>query len=179
MKDLTKHWSSLSLSERGGPSIHLKSEEAITEHGIVARFLTKRPLNIDAIATTFTPLGRSKSGFKGKNIGDHIILFSVDNKTDVERILSSGPRSFNKHILVLSHYNKNSTVKASKLTKVAFWVQVYDIPLCFSHREITERICDPIGMILLPNEATDCDGGSFIRIRVLIDISQLFVEVDS
>ena len=55
MEDLTKHWSSLSLSDREGPGLCLKSEQAITEYGIVARFLTKCPLNIDAIATTFTP----------------------------------------------------------------------------------------------------------------------------
>ena len=58
MEDLTKHWSSLSLSEIEGPGLCLRSDQATTEHGIVARFLTKRPLNIEAIANTFTPLYR-------------------------------------------------------------------------------------------------------------------------
>ena len=91
MEDLTKHWSSLSLSEIEGPGLCLRSDQATTEHGIVARFLTKRPLNIEAIANTFTPLWRSKSGFKVKNIGDHVVLFSFDNKSDVDRILSAEP----------------------------------------------------------------------------------------
>ena len=89
MEDLTKHWSSLSLSEIEGPGLCLRSDQATSEHGIVARFLTKRPLNIEAIANTFTPLWRSKSGFKVKNIGDHVVLFSFDNKFDVDRILSA------------------------------------------------------------------------------------------
>lgn len=55
MEELTKHWRSLSLSEKEGSSLRLKSDQAITEHGIGVIFLTKRPLNIDAIANTFTP----------------------------------------------------------------------------------------------------------------------------
>ena len=141
MEDLTKHWSSLSLLEIEGAGLHLRSDQATTEHGIVARFLTKRPLNIEAIANAFTPLWRSKSSFKVKNIGDHVILFLFDNKSEVDRILSTEPWSFDKHILVLSRYDKDITVKASELTKVPFWIQIFDIPLCFRHREIAEQIC--------------------------------------
>jgi len=141
MEDLTKHWSSLSLLELEGPGLSLRSDQAITEHGIVARFLTKHPLNIEAIANTFTPLWRSKSGFKIKNIGNHLILFSFDSKSEVERILSAEPWIFDKHIMVLARYDKDITIKASELTKVPFWIQIFDIPLCFRHKEIVEQIC--------------------------------------
>lgn len=161
IEDLTKHWSSLSLSEREGSGLRLRSYQAITDHGVVARFLTKRPINIDAIANTFTPLWRSKLGFKVKSISDHVVLFSFDNKAKVDCVLSVQPWSFDKHIMVLSRYDKDILVKASELIKVPFWVQVFDIPLRFRHREIAEQICEPIGSILHPNEATKCDGGSF------------------
>ena len=172
MEDLTKHWSSLSLSELEGPGLRLRSDQAITEHGIVARFLTKRPLNIEAIANTFTPLWRSKSGFKIKNIGDHLILFSFDSKSDVEGILSAEPWSFDKHIMVLTRYDKDTTIKASELIKVPFWIQIFDIPLRFRHKEIAKQICQPLGAILPTNETMEYDGGSFIRVHVLLDISQ-------
>ena len=81
------------------------------------------------------------------------------------------PWSFNKHIMVLSRYDKDITVKASELTKIPFWIQIFDIPLRFRHREIAEQICEPLGTILLPNETTEFDGGSFIRVQVLLDIS--------
>ena len=172
MEDLTKHWSSLSLSEIEGPSLCLRSDQATNEYGIIARFLTKHPLNIEAIANTFNPLWRSKSGFKVKNIGDHVVLFSFDNKFDVDRILSAEPWSFDKHIMVLSRYNKDTSINALDLTKVPFWVQVLDIPLRFRNREIAEQICQPLGPIIHPNEEQECDGGSFIRVRVLLDITQ-------
>ena len=172
MEDLTKHWSSLSLSENEGLGLSLKSEQAVIEVGIVARFLTRRPLNLEAIANTFSPLWRSKSGFKVRNIGNHVTLFSFENISDVERILSSEPWSFDKHIMVLSRYEKENPINASELNKVAFWVQVYDIPLRFRNKEIAEQICEIVGTILHPSEDTDNEGGSFIRVRVMVDISK-------
>ena len=172
MDDLTKNWSSLSLSKREGHGLRLKCEQATTEHGMVARFLTKRPLNIDAIANTFTPLWRSKSGFKVKSIENHLVLFSFEKHTDINRILSSEPWSFDKHIMFLSFYDKDVSIKEHELTKVPFWVQVFDIPLHFRNKVITEQICEPVGEILHPNKNEEWDGGSFIRIRALIDISQ-------
>ena len=111
-------------------------------------------------------------GFKVKNIGDHVILFSFDNNTDVDRILSSEPWSFDKHLMVLSRYDKDASLKALDLTKVSFWVQVYDILLHFRNKEVTEKICELAVMIPHPNEVLDYDGGNFIRVRVSVDISQ-------
>ena len=120
MENLTKHWKSLSLSEREGLGLCLKKEQDSSELAIAIRFLTKRPLNINAIANTFTPLWRAKSGFKVKHIEDHVILFSFDNKADVDRIIAAEPWSFDKSLIVLNRYDRESAVHASDLTKIAF-----------------------------------------------------------
>ena len=172
MEDLTKHWSSLSLSENEGLGLSLRSEQAVNEVGIVARFLTRRPLNLEAIANTFSPLWRSKSGFKVRNIGNHVTLFSFENNSDVERILSSEPWSFDKHIMVISHFDKENPINASELNMVAFWVQVYDIPLRFRNKDVAEQICEIVGTIIHPSTDSDYEGGSFIRVRVMVDISK-------
>ena len=138
MENLTNHWKSLSLFEREGPDLCLKKEQASSEHAIAARFLTKCPLNIDTIANTFTPLWRAKSGFKVKHIEDHIILFSFDNKADVDRIIAAELWSFDKSLIVLNRYDKEVAVHAFDLTKIAYWVQVFDIPLRFRNREVAE-----------------------------------------
>ena len=171
MEDITKHWSSLSLSEKEGSGLRLRKEQAIVEFAIAARFLTKRPLNIEAIANTFTPLWRAKSGFKIKNLGNHLMLFSFDNMGDVDRILKTEPWSFDKHLVVLTHYDEDTSLNPLELKKVAFGVQVFDIPVRFRNREIAGQICEAIGTIIHPSDAPDSDGGSFIRVRVLVDIS--------
>ena len=171
MEDITKHWSSLSLSEKEGSGLRLQKEQAIEEFAIAARFLTKRPLNIEAIANTFTPLWRSKSGFKIKNLGNHLMLFSFDNRGDIDRIIKTEPWSFDKHLVVLTQYDKDTTLNPIEMKKVAFWVQVFDIPVRFRNREVAEQICEAIGTIIHPSDAPDSDGGNFIRVRVLVDIS--------
>ena len=101
MDDLTKHWNCLSLSEREGDDICIKRDRCSTEHLIAAFFLTKRALNMDAVARTFKPLWRVDNGFTVSNEGAHKVVFSFDSSEDVDRILSGEPWSFDKSLVVL------------------------------------------------------------------------------
>ena len=57
---------------------------------------------MEVIAKTFTPLWRAKDSFKMQNFGDHKVLFTIEKKDDVERILDGEPWSFDKHLVVMS-----------------------------------------------------------------------------
>ena len=118
MEDITKHWSLLTLSEKEGLGLHLRKEQAILEFAIAARFLTTRPLKIKAITNTFTPLWKAKSGFKIKNLGNHMILFSFNNMGDVR--IQSEPWCFDKHLMVLTQYDKDTSLNPLDLKKVTF-----------------------------------------------------------
>lgn len=97
----------------------------MTESILVAKFLTKRAFNIDAIAKTFTPLWRSKNGFKIKNEGDHVVLFTFDDKCEMEKVFAVEPWSFDKHLMVLQCYNRETDVGDMEFNNVTFWVQVH------------------------------------------------------
>ena len=111
MDELTKQWKGLSLSQWEGPKFRMRSDLATTEYIIAAKFLTKRALNLDAIAATFQPLWRSKNGFRLKNLGNHIVLFIFDNKADVDNILANEPWSYDKNLMVLQRYKADSKVE--------------------------------------------------------------------
>ena len=68
---------------------------------MAGNFLTKRALSVEVLAQTFTPLWKVRNGFKIQNIGNHRILFTFDNKDDLDRILLSEPWSFDKHLAVM------------------------------------------------------------------------------
>ena len=91
MEDLTKSWSCLTLSECEGSDLQLTNEQVEIEFVFAAKFLTKRALNSDAIAKTFTPLWRSKNEFKVKREGDHTVLFTFGDKSEMENFLATEP----------------------------------------------------------------------------------------
>ena len=79
MEDLIKYWNRLTLSQRRSRFLSqqkLSSKEFL----IAAKFLTKRVLNIDAIARTFNPLWCCRNGFRVHNLGDHKFLLSLKVK---------------------------------------------------------------------------------------------------
>ena len=73
----------------------------------MAKFLTKRALNMDAVARTFKLIWRTRNGFQIQNLSDHKLLFIFKNKLDVDRVIQNEPWSFDKHLIVLQHYDKD------------------------------------------------------------------------
>ena len=98
-----------------------------------------------------------------------MILFSFNNMGDVR--IQSEPWCFDKHLMVLTQYDKDTSLNPLDLKKVTFQVQVFDILVRFRNRKVVEQICEAIGSIIHPPDALDSDGGSFIRVKVLVDIS--------
>ena len=76
---------------------------------------------MEIIAKTFTPLWRARNGFKIQSFGDHKILFTFDNKEDVDRILEGEPWSFDKHLVVMSRYENESSLEDIQFEKTKLW----------------------------------------------------------
>ena len=172
MEDLTLQWNGLSLSHKEGPKFQLHSDLASAEYSIAAKFLTKRPLNTDAIAATFKPLWRSKNGFKVKNLGNHVILFTFDNEEEVDTIMANEPWSFDKHLMVLQRYGKDSIVEELSFNLTHFWVQVHGIPLGYMNPTVAAGLCETVGKVINHPKRPIEDGGGFMRVWVLVDVSQ-------
>lgn len=54
---------------------------------LVAKFFTKRVLNVEAVARTFQPLWKTKIGFHVQDVGDHFLLFVFEEKSDAKKVL--------------------------------------------------------------------------------------------
>ena len=80
---------------------------------LATKFLTKRAHNPEVVAATFMPIWRSKRGFKIKNLGNHIMLFTFDSETEIDTILTNAPWSFDKHLMILQKYDGVSKIEDS------------------------------------------------------------------
>ncbi|KAL0000877.1 hypothetical protein SO802_014658 [Lithocarpus litseifolius] len=172
MEDLTKSWGCLTLSDVEGSNLKITEDEAVTEHVLATKFLTKRALNIEAIAKTFSPIWRAKNGFKIRKEGDHVVLFTFDNKTEIDKVLAAEPWSFDKHLMVFQRYDKDIDIVNMEFNMVTFWIQVHDIPGRFKTRAVAEKICGILGTVTKPTGDMDVEGDGFIRVRVTVDISK-------
>ena len=56
--------------------------------------------------------------------------------------------------------------------KVAFCVQVHNIPISYRTRSVAEDICDEIGRVDRTTDISECECRNYIRVRVTIDVFQ-------
>ena len=127
---------------------------------------------MDAVARTFKPLWRAPKGFKISNEGGHKAIFTFDEKEDVDRVLATEPWSFDKSLVILQRYDKQGPLEELSLDKTTFWVQVHNIPISYRNRAVVEDICEAIGLVDRSTTDSECEGGSFIRVRVTLDVFQ-------
>ena len=67
-----------------GSHVSITEEEAVSDFILAAKFLTKRALNVEATAKSFTPIWRMKNKFRVTKESDHVVLFTFDNQNDME-----------------------------------------------------------------------------------------------
>ena len=122
MESLTNQWRNLSLDEREGGKLSIKKNRSNLKFTIAAKFLTTWVLNAKAIVRTFNPRWRSKNGFKVREAGEHIRLFVFDNEEEVDKIMASGPWSFDRHLVVLYKLENVVPVQEVAFNMVSLWV---------------------------------------------------------
>ena len=103
---------------------------------------------------------------------DHVLLFVFDNKEEVEKILNNATWSFDKHLVMTQWYDRQVPIRALNFDKIRVWVQVHVISVRFLNRKVVEDLCDVVGSVCRLDDINEMDGGSFMRVRVLIDINK-------
>uniref|UniRef100_A0A2N9I0P4 Reverse transcriptase domain-containing protein n=1 Tax=Fagus sylvatica TaxID=28930 RepID=A0A2N9I0P4_FAGSY len=139
MESLTREWERFSLTGKEGVKINLISSLAQPEFILVARFLTRRPINTEAITRTFRPLWRAEKGFVVKDLGDNNALITFQDDVDLERVITNGPWSYDKFLVVLQRIEDDTPLASLSLNLAVFWVQIHGLPLRCMKREIGSR----------------------------------------
>ena len=126
---------------------------------------------MEAIVRNFSPLWRSRNGFKVREVGEHIRLFVFNNAEEVDKIMASEPWSFERHLVVLHKLENAVPVHEMAFNTVSLWVQVHDIPVRFLNKQVAKKLCEAVGVVDKNSKDEEVDGGSFIRVRVRVDIT--------
>ena len=171
MEELANQLTNFSLSEKEIVGFTLSKEQRSSEYLLAAQFLTLCFQNMEAMARTFKQLWRSTNGFTIHNQNIHRVLFVFVNPNDIERICKNQPWSFDKHLVMLQRYNTDCPMRDLVFSKTLFWVQVHDIPIQYMTKEVAKNIWDIVGEVQKSVGAVTDEGGHFIRVQVMIDIT--------
>lgn len=90
----------------------------------------------------------------------------------MDRILAGEPWSFDKSLVVLQRYNRLTPLEDLAFDKASFWVQVHNIPIGYRTKSVAEDICNSIGVVDHSPNASECECGSYVRVRVTLDVYQ-------
>ena len=148
MDDVTKLWEKLSLIDKEGVEFTLTGGVIDDSFAIVAKFLTKRKVNLKAVVWTFRSVWKVYGDFEFHDLGNNKALIVFTDKIDMNRILLQRPWSFGKYLMVLHRLGENECVNAVCCDKAYFWVQIPNLPNRHMAKENGALIGSTLGEVI-------------------------------
>ena len=110
MATLDDLWSHFTLSEEEMQGANVPSSKEASVHCLAGKFLTKRIINVEAVARTFKPLWKPVGELKIQDVGRNVLVFEFDDALDLERVLEFEPWSYDKSLVI---FQKTKSVEST------------------------------------------------------------------
>ena len=110
MEDMSGLWENFHLNDREEVPFEFGLDEEIKQFYLAARFMTSQVLNIESVVCTFKPLWRAVHGFTTRDMGNNMLVFAFEDVSDLERVLQSEPRLYDKHLVSFQRVEANTSI---------------------------------------------------------------------
>ena len=164
MDSLEGLWNKLSPSEVEEIGVLYPKDEISPRYILVAKFLTKRVVNIESVAQTFRPLWRSEKEVQINDMGDNILFFKFEDEYDLNKVMEHEPWTYDKHLVVFEGVVENVPVSVLEFKYTTFWIQIHDLPIHCLNPEIRDTIGNSLRTPL--HMADSEEGGKGNNLRV-------------
>lgn len=101
---------------------------------LIGSLKSLRPFNSYALNSTMKSARRVGKGFTFREISTNLFSFQFCDENDKNRILKTGPWSFDKSLLILREPENEEPTKM-KFDHSQFWVRFYDLPISMNNKE--------------------------------------------
>ena len=173
MDSLEAQWEKFTLSKVEGDMADLVSTTEQPKSYLVAKFLTRRVLNVEAVARTFTPLWRTDHGFTIRDMNDNRLVFVFEDEADLERVMMGEPWACDKHLVVLQYIEEEEAIDDVVFRETSLWVQLHGLPVRRMNPEVATTLVSSLGRIeQISDGDTNADGGQAMRIRIRLDVTK-------
>lgn len=169
-----------------GKGIHLTEDEGVILDGdeaingvvsiqstvtLFGRVLATRSPNAQALKATMKGAWKLKNEFFFTEIKENLFSFQFADEGDKNKVLTGGPWSFDKALLVL---REPGLEQANRLgfDQCCFWIRIYDLPIAAQTKPMAERIGAVFGGIVEMDEGDLLISSRFIRMKVKVDLTK-------
>ena len=173
MDSLEAQWEKFTLSEAEGDTADLVSTTDQPKRYLAVKFLTRRALNAEAVARTFTPLWRTDHGFTIRDMNENRLVFIFEDEADRERVMMGEPWAYDKHLVVLQRIEEEEAIDNVVFQETSLWVQLHGLPVRKMNPDIASILISSLGRVeqIAESEAST-DGGHAMRIRIRLDVTK-------
>ena len=177
-EDISRLCASLSIIEREGPvrklgeNLKLAAIQRLSL-SLLGKILTRGMVNREAFMRVIGRIWHVNKGVEIESLTGNIFSFHFKDMDDKRRVLAGAPWSFDNALLVLEELVGKGSIESIAFNSCEFWVQIYQVPLLCTFREIGWSLGEMIGVVVDVDGglASDC-AGKFLRVRVRIDITK-------
>ena len=163
MATLDDLWTCFTLSEEQVQGADVPSSKEASVHRLAAKFLTKRIINVEAVARTFKPLWKPAGELKIPDVGRNILVFEFDDALDLERVLEFKPWSYDKSLVIFQKTESMESAPSLDFSVTSFWVQLHNIPETSLNQETEDVVGNIIGTtIRVADLEDDGEGCEFL-----------------
>ncbi|XP_042942811.1 uncharacterized protein LOC122276999 [Carya illinoinensis] len=176
--DLDSLYASLSLTEKENEEVLVDTrmvEEVLDrgKHCLIMCLLTRKHYNHDALKATMKKVWRPVNGIKFRDLNTVFTLIEFENEGDKSKVERNGPWHFDKQLLLIKPFEGSMQINSIQIKHAAFWVRIHDLPLMARNSYVGNLVGNMLGEVIeVDLEKGEFEWGEYMRVRVLIDISQ-------
>lgn len=140
---------------------------------LVGRLTTDRPIKFNVMRDTMAAVWRPGKGMKATEIAANLFIFQFFHEVDIKHILEDGQWAFEQNLLVLKRFDPKFSPFDVPLNMAEFWIQAHNLPRSFFTEKVVQAIGEFLGTYVRADKRNfEGSWKSFLRIRVLLDISK-------
>jgi hypothetical protein len=156
--DLSTLWENFSLTEDKDlvlaiPKGELREDVSLGLSCVVGKLIGDRIVSKEAIQNSLIQWWQPKGNVSFKIIGENRFVVEFELSCDKEPVLAGRPWAFEGSLFIVEDFDGITPPSKFTFEKVAFWVQMIDMPLACMNAEIENKIRASVGEV----EAVDTD----------------------
>lgn len=140
---------------------------------LVGKILAERLFAAEVVLEMMKKAWQTRGTLTIKAVGENVFFFQFGNRLDLLKAKAGGPWHVDRNALILTEFDGRLSVGEFEFKRTRIWVRIYELPLSCLTVECAKLLGNTIGRFVEWDKGPgDVVWGSYMRIRVEIDVSQ-------